>query len=113
RVSPLTRSDRWSTRSTRRAAGRNFSPNLRWSRWPGSSSAPSPRERWRRTEWAGRAGHTAWSDVMLIHKRPLIRSAEITPERVYRRREFLRSAGMTVAATLTGGLGREDGTEAQ
>ena len=42
-----------------------------------------------------------------------IPTSEITPERTYlRRREFLRSAGMTVAATLTGALGLGDAPEA-
>jgi len=50
---------------------------------------------------------------MLIKKAPDIASSEITPERLYvRRREFLRAAGIGVAAVATGVVGGRRPAEA-
>ena len=51
---------------------------------------------------------------MLIKNAPDILSSEITPEPLYlRRREFMRAAGITAAAAVTGALGAARRVEAQ
>ena len=51
---------------------------------------------------------------MPTDRTPKLRSAEITPQPLYlRRREFLRSAGMMVGATLTGAIALPDSAAAQ
>src|SRR5258707_2015017 len=47
-----------------------------------------------------------WVHFSLRKKPPLFRSSEVTPKSVYLgRREFLRAAGITTAAAVTGVLG--------